>query len=137
MKVVTEKGNSSSIPYYISSYLREAVKEAVMANIGDVWIYILTCVIGEESVSGVIWKCVGGSRYRVGILGGLQPAEVLAEVCVCDAALRPTPGREALIQVDTHPLRIPSNSLNLRITFEDPRLARADILLRPAPREER
>jgi len=55
---------------YQSTHRIEAVKEAMIAIRGDVWIYIIACVIGEEGVSGEIWKCVGGSRHRVGILGG-------------------------------------------------------------------
>jgi hypothetical protein len=32
----------------------EAVKEAMVAIRGDVWIYVIACVIGEEGVSGEI-----------------------------------------------------------------------------------
>jgi hypothetical protein len=43
----------------------------MVANLGDVFIYILACVISEEGVSGEIWSCVGGNRHRIGVLGEL------------------------------------------------------------------
>jgi hypothetical protein len=63
---------------YEKTYNIRTVKEAVIANRGDIRIYIIACVIGEEGVSGVNSKwvidtriySVGVSRYRIGILGG-------------------------------------------------------------------
>jgi hypothetical protein len=71
VEVVPKEGDEGVPTAYQPSLLTiEAVKEAMMAILGDGWIYILTCIIGEEGVSGEIWKGVGGSRYGIGILGG-------------------------------------------------------------------
>jgi hypothetical protein len=69
---VVPKVGDEGVPtaYHPSKLNIEAVKEAMIAIRGYVWIYILPCAIGEEGVSGEIWKCVGGSRYRIGVLGG-------------------------------------------------------------------
>jgi hypothetical protein len=70
VEVVPKVGDAVTV-YQPSKSSIEAVKEAMVAIRGDVWIYIIACVIGEEGVSGVIGNCVSGSRYRVGVLGGL------------------------------------------------------------------
>jgi hypothetical protein len=70
VEVVPKEGDLGVIVYQPSKPNIEAVKEAMVAIRGDVWIYVLACVIGEKGVSGEIRKCVDGSRYRIGILGG-------------------------------------------------------------------
>jgi hypothetical protein len=71
VEVVPKEGDVGVTAHHPSTLSIEAIKEAIIAHRGDVWIYIIACVIGEEGVSGEIWKCVGGRRYRVGVLGGL------------------------------------------------------------------
>lgn len=89
MEVVPKEGNITGYAVCQPGALRvEAVKEAMMAVRGDVRVYIVTGVIGEEGVLSEIWLRCRDIRHSVGILRVGEPAETLAEVR--SAALRLT-----------------------------------------------